>query len=272
VVVEMTPPDDMQALTALFSLAGKTALVTGGGRGLGRDFAHGLAGAGAHVLVASRKQQNCEAVVEEIRAAGGTARAVGLDVGDTGSIEALLTELDAAGERVDVLVNNAGITWGARTLEYPLAAWDKVFATNLRGLWHLTQGIARRMKSNGGGNVVMVSSVAGMGGAPDSPAATVAYSCSKAALIGLTRDLAVKLAPLGIRVNGIAPGVFLTDMFKFVKDNPVALERIREPIPLRREGGSNDLRAAIVYLASAASAYMTGHTLVIDGGMSARLT
>jgi gluconate 5-dehydrogenase len=262
----------MDALTALFSLAGKTALVTGGGRGIGRDFALGLAAAGANVLVASRKQQNCEATVDEIRTSGGSARTIALDVASTDSIDAMLAELDAVDERIDVLVNNAGITWGARTLEHPLAAWDKVFATNLRGLWHLTQGVARRMKANGGGAIVMVSSVAGMGGAPDSPAATVAYSCSKAALLGLTRDLAVKLAPLGIRVNGIAPGVFLTDMFNFVKDNAAALERIREPIPLRREGNASDLRAAIVYLASSASAYMTGHTLVIDGGMSARLT
>jgi NAD(P)-dependent dehydrogenase (short-subunit alcohol dehydrogenase family) len=254
----------------LFDLSGKTALVTGGGRGIGRDLATGLAEQGADVIVASRKLENCEAAAKELEALGVRAYALAVNMLEEDSINALAETLDERGLAVDILVNNAGITWGAPMLEHPLEAWDKVYNVNVRGLFQLTQLIARRMKARGeGGVIVNVTSIGGYRGASDNVQPAIAYNSSKGAIITLTKDMAVKLAPLGIRVNAIAPGPFLTDMMGFLRGNDEILKKFTGGIPLQRTGETDDLKGVIAFLASEASAYVTGHTLPVDGGLLA---
>jgi len=250
----------------LFDLRGKIALVTGGGRGIGLDMAVGLAEAGASVIVASRKLENCEAAATEI---GEGTRALAVDLSKPASIEAFCTELEAMAPRIDILVNNAGVTWGAPVLDYPMEAWDRVYNVNVRGLWQLSQFVARGMKAAGGGNIVNITSVGGYRGAPDGAQPAIAYNSSKGAVITLTKDMAVKFAPFGIRVNAIAPGPFLTDMMRHVRDNEAAKRFMLQAVPLARTGERDDLKGVIVFLASEASAYVTGHILAVDGGLLA---
>jgi gluconate 5-dehydrogenase len=253
----------------LFDLSGRVAVVTGGGRGIGLDLAMGLAEAGADVVVASRKLANCEAAAEQIRKLGRSATALAVDMSKAASIDAFADALETAVPRLDILVNNAGVTWGAPVLDYPMEAWDKVYNVNVRGLWQLSQRVARRMKAQGGGVIINVTSVGGYKGAPDAVQPAIAYNSSKGAVITLTKDMAVKLAPFGIRVNAIAPGPFLTDMMSHVRGNPAALGVMTRAVPLARVGERDDLKGVAVFLASAASSYITGHTLPVDGGMMA---
>jgi NAD(P)-dependent dehydrogenase (short-subunit alcohol dehydrogenase family) len=255
--------------TEMFDLTGRTALVTGGGRGIGRHLAIGLAEAGADVFVASRKRANCEEAAVAIRKLGRRAWAAEADIGNPESIDALVAAVHAEVPRLDILVNNAATTWGAPTLDYPLEGWDKVFAVNVRGLWHLSQQVARRMRDAGGGSIVHVSSVSGFRGAPEESMPAVAYNASKGAVVTLTKDMAVKLASHGIRVNGIAPGPFDTDMMAYVRADEAKLQELLRQVPQRRWGYEDDIKGAVVFLASDAAAYVTGHTLVVDGGMNA---
>jgi gluconate 5-dehydrogenase len=253
----------------LFDLSGRTALVTGGGRGLGRHLALGLAEAGADVFVASRRLAPCEETAAAVRALGRRGEALACDLSRPEEVEGLAERVLAAAARLDVLVNNAGIVWSAPTLDYPLAGWDKVFAVNVRGLWRLSQLVARHMRDRGGGSIVHVSSISGLGGAFEAEQPVIAYNASKGAVITLTKDMAVKLAPHRIRVNGIAPGPFLTDMMAHLTSDPEKLEAFHRRVPLGRSGGEDDIKGAVVFLASEASAFVTGHTLVVDGGMRA---
>jgi gluconate 5-dehydrogenase len=253
----------------LFDLTGKTALVTGGGRGLGRHIALGLAEAGADVVVASRKLAHCEAVAGVIEKLGRRALAVEVDLLDADAIEALVERSLGEFTRLDVLVNNAALLWGAPTLDYPLEGWDRVFGVNVRGLWILSQRVARHMKDSGGGSIVHISSYSGLRGATEEGMPAIAYNASKGAVITLTKDMAVKLARYGIRVNGIAPGAFDTDMMGHLKEDPERLRAYLATVPLGRAGGEDDIKGAAVFLASDASAYVTGHTLVVDGGTTA---
>jgi len=253
----------------LFDLTGRTAVVTGGGRGIGLDLAIGLAEAGADVVVASRKQENCEAAAEEIRKLGRKAWAMAVDMSKPEQIDAFVAALDEAVPQIDILVNNAGVTWGAPVLEYPMEAWDKVYNINVRGLWQLSQQVARRMKAHGGGVMINVTSVGGYKGAPDGVQPAIAYNSSKGAVITLTKDMAVKFAPFGIRVNAIAPGPFLTDMMGHVRENDAALAVMTGSVPLARTGERDDLKGVAVFLAGPASAYVTGHVLPVDGGLMA---
>ena len=250
----------------LFDLSGRTALVTGGGRGIGRHVAVGLAAAGARVLVASRKRANCESVVQEIEAAGGNAAAFEADVSRDDDVAALADWACGECGPLDVLVNNAAAIWGAPTLEFPIEAWDRVFAVNVRGLWLLTQRVARHMTERGAGSIVNVTSISGFRGAREEDEPDVAYPPSKAAVTALTRDLAVKLAPQGVRVNALAPGPFYTDMMNHVRHDSEALARFERQVPMGRSGGEDDVKGAAVFLASEASRFVTGATLVVDGG------
>jgi gluconate 5-dehydrogenase len=250
----------------LFELTGHTALVTGGGRGLGRHIAIGLAEAGADVVVASRKVANCRDTADAIEALGRRAWALPVDMADPESIDALAdAALEAVG-RLDVLVNNAGVIWGAPTLDFPMEGWDRTFAVNVRGLWQLSQRAARHMAERGGGAIVHVSSISGFRGSLEAKEPAIAYSAAKGAVNTLTKDMAVKLAPHGIRVNSIAPGAFDTDMMGYVRGDEQKLRAFLDQIPMRRPGGEDDVKGAAVFLASPAGAYVTGHNLVVDGG------
>jgi NAD(P)-dependent dehydrogenase (short-subunit alcohol dehydrogenase family) len=256
-------------VSELFDLTGRAALVTGGGRGIGRHVALGLAEAGAHVFVASRKLAACEDVVAEIARRGGRAQAFAADVADPAACEQLMQQVLAATPRLHVLVNNAARVWAAPTLEYPLDAWDRVFALNVRGLFVLTQLAARHMAEHRGGSVIQVGSISAERGAPDAEQAVVAYNASKGAVASLTIDLAVKLAPHGIRVNCLAPGPFDTSMMDHIRHDAERMKTYLSTIPLGRVGQEDDVKAAAVFLASDASRFVTGQTLVVDGGVSA---
>lgn len=257
-------------VSQLLDLSGRHALVTGGGRGIGRHIAIGLAEAGARVLVASRKRAACEETVAAIRASGGDAMAFEADLAEPAACERLVGDVLAATDRLDILVNNAARVWAAPTLEYPLEGWDRVFALNVRASFVLSQLAARHMALRGGGSIVQVGSISAWRGAPDDEQAVVAYNASKGALASLTIDLAVKLAPHGIRVNCLAPGPFDTQMMDHVRHDPERMSRYLAHIPLGRLGQEDDVKAAAVFLASDASRFMTGQTLVVDGGVSAR--
>jgi gluconate 5-dehydrogenase len=253
----------------LFDLSGRCALVTGGGRGIGRHLAIGLAEAGADVFVASRKLANCEETAAAVRGLGRRAWAFACDVAQPEQVERLVEQVLRETPRLDVLVNDAGIVWGAPTLDYPIEGWDKVFAVNVRGLWLLSQRVARHMKDAGGGSIVHVSSISGMRGGWEDEEPAIAYNASKGAVLTLTKDMAVKLAPHRIRVNGIAPGPFLTEMMSHLRVDDDTLRRFHARVPLGRSGGEDDIKGAVVFLASDAAAFVTGHTLVVDGGMRA---
>ncbi len=254
----------------LFDLSGRTALVTGGGRGIGRHIAVGLAEAGADVVVASRKLDNCLDTVRSVEGIGRRAWAFGVDLARSDQIDALARDALEAVGRLHVLVNNAGVIWGAPTLDYPMEGWDRVFAVNVRGLWQLSQQVARHMAERGGGCIVHVSSISGFRGSLEEKEPAIAYNAAKGAVNTLTKDMAVKLARHGIRVNSIAPGAFDTSMMDYVRGDEEKLAGFLEQIPMRRPGGEDDVKGAVVFLASEASRYVTGHNLVVDGGWLVR--
>ena len=253
----------------LFDLSGRTALVTGGSRGIGRFLAEGLAEAGAHVLISSRKVEACEAAAAEIEAGGGRATALPADVSDPTSIEALVEAALGVADRVHVLVNNAARAWAAPSMEYPLEGWDRVFDLDVRGAFWLSRLLAPHMKEQGGGSIINVSSLSAQLGASEEEQPIVAYPASKGALEAMTRDLAVKWAPHGIRVNAIEPGPFDTDMFQHIKSDPEMLAHHDAQVPLGRPGGAADMKGVGVFLASDAAAYVTGSILRVDGGVAA---
>jgi NAD(P)-dependent dehydrogenase (short-subunit alcohol dehydrogenase family) len=248
----------------LFDLGGKVAIVTGGGSGIGRQMAEGLAEAGAELVLCARKLERCEEAAAQMPT---RAIAIQCDVTDADSVESMVARTVDEFGRVDVLVNNAGTVWGAAPEDIPLHGWQKVVDVNLTGVFLCAQAVGRRMIERGdGGRIVNVASVAGLHGAPAEVVNALPYHATKGAVISLTRDLAWKWARHGINVNAIAPGWFPSDMANFVIDrNPELATRI----PLGRFGGPEDLKGVVVFLSSRASDYVTGHTLVVDGGQSA---
>jgi gluconate 5-dehydrogenase len=252
----------------LFDLSGRSALVTGGGRGIGRFIAEGLAEAGAHVFIASRKLANCERVAAAITARGGFATALEADVSRPESIDALVAAVLERTPRLHVLVNNAGLAWAAPFFDFPLDGWDRTFDLNVRGVFWLSRQVARHMQGAGGGSIVNVSSLSASFGASDEEQPVVAYMASKGAVEALTRAMAVKLAPHAIRVNAIAPGPFDTDMLEHIRRDPAALARHNAQVPLGRPGAADDIKGAALFLASDAAAFITGATLRVDGGIS----
>ena len=245
-----------------FDLNGRTALVTGASSGLGRHFARTLAVHGAAVVLAARRIERLEVLAEEIGDAGGIAHAVRMDVTDAGSVAA---GLDAAGDALgvpDIVVNNSGIARPATTLDVTEADWAGVVGTNLEGAWRVAQGTARRMVDAGrAGTIINVLSILAFGVARG----LGSYAASKAGLLQLTRTMAMELARHRVRVNAIAPGYVLTEMNRefFASDSGQAM---MEHIPQRRIGDPSELDGALLLLASDASSYMTGSTIVIDGG------
>jgi len=252
----------------LFRLDGKTAIVTGGGRGLGRYMAEALSDAGASVVLCSRKMEPLEEVCREIEAGGGRALAVECDVTDPDEVEKVVSAAVENFGSMDVVVNNSGATWGALPEEMPLDRFDQVMRVNVRGTFLMSQAAGRRMIEGGtGGTIINISSVAGIvGGHPDFMQ-TVGYNSSKGAIISMTRDLATSWAQHNITVNAIAPGWFPTRM------SGGLIEKFEEEmlggIPLGRFGNPEDLKGVVIFLASPAASYVTGQTLVVDGGATA---
>lgn len=257
-------------LTEMFSLKGKVALVTGGGRGIGKFIAAGLAEAGADIILTSRKMKNLEDTAKQLEADYQVrALPIACDMAKEEAIEAMLQEAKSKFGHIDILVNNAGATWGAPTLDFPLEKWDQLFNVNVRGVWIITQKVARIMKEQGGGNIINISSVMSFRGSLEEAHPAVPYNSTKAAINLLTINLAVKLARYNIRVNAIAPGFFKTDMMAYIEKPDFAPIRdlMINEIPLRRIGETDDVKGIAVFLASDASSYVTGHVLVADGGL-----
>ncbi len=242
-----------------FSLHGKTALVTGGSRGLGLEIAYGLHQAGARVALLARRESFFAEALKLIP----EAMAIVADVQDEASLEAAFAQVGP----VDILVNAAGITWGQDALEVPVEKVRQVLDVNITGAFLASRIAARGMKARGYGKILNVASVAGLAGSPSEIMDAAAYSASKGGLIALTRDLAVKWGPFGIRVNALAPGFFPTRMTEKLLPRIEALVQARTP--LGRVGQSGELAAAALYLCSPASDYVTGQVLAVDGGMTA---
>jgi 3-oxoacyl-[acyl-carrier protein] reductase len=242
------------------SFEGRVALVTGASRGIGRAIALELARGGATVAVGARDAGRVAAVVSEIGAAGGSARGLALDVADPDSTKAAFEELLEAAGRIDILVNNAGITRDNLMLRMKPEEWDAVLATNLTGLFRLTQLALKPMLKQRSGRVINLTSVVGLTG----NAGQANYAASKAGVIGFTRSVAREVATRGITVNAVAPGFIETDMTAAMNDK--AREAVLGAIPMGRVGTPEDVAAAVAYLASDAAGYVTGQVLSVDGG------
>ena len=250
----------------MFDLEERVAIITGGGRGIGKFIATGLAEAGANVVLASRKIDNCIAAAKEVESLGVKALPVPCNLEKVEEIDNLVkTTMDFFG-RIDILVNNAGLTWGAPTLEYPLDKWEKVINVNLRAAFLLCKNVANIMVKQKRGKIINITSVLGFRGATEEMSPAVAYNASKGGINALTLDLAVKLAKYNIQVNGIAPGYFDTDLVSYTKQDKEFFQKFIDKIPVGRVGGEGDIKGAAVFLASDASNYLTGHILPVDGG------
>ena len=250
----------------LFDLTGRVAIVTGGSAGLGRHMALGLAEMGANVALCARKKERCEQAAQELRQIGVQALALGCDVRSpdqiTNAVEATISQFG----RIDILINNAGTSWGAPVLEMRLEHWNKVIETNLTATFLFSQAVGRHMLPHRKGKIINIASVAGLRGASHELQA-IGYHASKGGVIAFTKDLACKWAPHNIQVNAIAPGWFPTHMSAVVIEQNQ--EALLKRIPAGRFGTDDDLKGAAVFLASDASSYVSGHVLVVDGGQSA---
>ncbi len=239
---------------------GKVAIVTGASRGIGRGIAMALAEAGATVICAARDLAKLEAVAAEIVAAGGKAQAAVVDVASRESIESLISATVAGHGRIDVLVNNAGITRDNLLLRMKQAEWDDVIATNLTSVFTSTQAVMKPMLKQRGGSIINIGSVVGLTG----NAGQANYAAAKAGLVGFSKSVAREVASRGIRVNVITPGFIETDMTNAMPE--AAKQAMLATVPLGRTGTPADIAALVVYLASDASAYVTGQTISVDGG------
>ncbi|HEY8358526.1 MAG TPA: SDR family oxidoreductase [Ramlibacter sp.] len=251
----------------LFNLEGKTALVTGGSRGLGLQMAHALGEAGARIMISSRKADDLEEATGDLQAAGIDARWIAADCAREEDIHRLAAQtLERMGD-VHILVNNAGAAWGAPAEDHPLAAWDKVMNLNLRGYFILSQRIAKNsMIPRQQGRIVNIASIAGLGGNPPGMQ-TLAYNTSKGAVITFTQALACEWGRYGITVNAICPGFFPSKMTAGLLER-MGEDEMASHAPLRRLGDDEDLKGTTVLLASDAGKHITGQWLAVDGGVS----
>lgn len=241
----------------------QVVIVTGAGRGIGAATSHRLASEGAAVIVADLDLQPAEEVAQAIQAEGGEALALTVNVTSRPQVEAMLAAVLARYDHVDVLANIAGIGEGAYFLDITDEHWQKILAVNLSGVFLCSQVVARHMVERGvSGRIVNMASTNGLVG----EAEFTAYNVSKFGVVGLTMTMAIELAPYDIRVNSVCPGLIKTRLTKELRDDPVATEDYLEKIPLRRFGEAAEVAAAVAYLASTDSGFITGHQLVIDGG------
>ena len=257
----------MKNIHELFSLEGRVAIVTGSSRGLGKEAAEGLAEAGAKVVLAARRAQWLDPTVREFEDRGFDVIGQICDIASEEQTQALAAAALERYGRLDILVNNAGISWGAPYEEMPVDAWRKVLETNVIGTQLMTRAVLPSMRRQGYGKIVNIASIMGLIGVPKAILEAASYSASKGALIALTRELAVHYAPHGIRVNALAPGFFPTRLSAAVVEHASA--QIKSITPLGRLGEAGEMKGAIVFLAAAASDYITGQIIAVDGGMTA---
>ena len=251
----------------LFDLKGKTALVTGGSRGLGLQLAHALGEAGARIMLTSRKAADLEEATAQLQGAGIDARWVAADCADEADIVRLVDEtLQRMGD-IDILVNNAGAAWGAPAEDHPVSAWDKVMNLNIRGYFLLSQQVGKRsMIARKQGRIINLASIAGLGGNPPEMQ-TIAYNTSKGAVVNFTRALACEWGRYGITVNAICPGFFPSKMTRGTLEN-LGEDALISRAPLRRLGDDEDLKGITLLYASDAGKHITGQWLAVDGGVS----
>ena len=252
----------------LLELGDRVALVTGGSRGLGVQMAEALGEMGAKVAITARKQPELDAAAARLQGLGIEVLTIASDLQQAQAAQSLPGQVLAQWKRIDILVNNAGATWGAAAADHPLEAWNKVINLNLNAVFALTQTVGKQaMIPARYGRIINIASVAGLRGTDPRFMATIAYNTAKAGLINFTRQIAAEWGQYGITSNAIAPGVFPTKMARGMIDQAQAF--ILDRTPLRRLGGEEDLKGVAVLLASDASAYITGQTIAVDGGMTA---
>jgi gluconate 5-dehydrogenase len=249
----------------LFDLTGKAAIVTGGSRGLGKEMAEGLAEAGASLMLCSRRAEWLDETLQEFRVKNFNVAGKLCDVSKPDEIQTIVDETLKTFGKIDVLVNNAGISWGAMPEEMPLEKWQKVLDVNLTGCFLFAQAVGREMLKKQSGSIINITSISGITSSANGPF-YAGYAASKAGLVGLTRELAASWGRKGIRVNAIAPGFFHSRLADAVID--IYERSIQENNAIPRIGREGELKGAVVFLASDASSYITGQTIVVDGGMT----
>ena len=248
----------------LFSLKGRSALITGGSRGIGRMIAEGFLRAGARVYISARKADACVATADELSVIGPCV-SLPADVSTQGGVQQLVAAYQQHEQSLDILVNNAGAAWGAPYDEFPESGWDKVVDLNLKAPFFLTQALTPLLKKAATDHLAKVIHIASIDGVSVNPQETYSYAASKAGLIHLTRRMALKLAPERIAVSAIAPGAFASTMNKDARDHG---DEVAQRIPLGRIGTPEDMAGAAIYLASRAGDYVVGSTLIVDGGVT----
>ena len=251
----------------LFDLRSKVSIVTGGGDGLGRVFATGLAEAGSNVAICSRKIDKCEETVKELEDLGTKALAIQCDITRDEQVDLMLAQTLKKFGRVDILVNNSGRTWGGDPEDISLTDWHKVIDLNLTGTFRVTQKIGRVMIKQRSGKIINISSYAGHRGTDPDYLNAIPYNASKGGINTMTKDLATKWARYNIYVNAIAPGWFYSKISKYVYEN--WRQKVFSRSLVKRFGGPEDFKGVVVFLASRASDFMTGQILSVDGGLSA---
>lgn len=250
----------------LFDLSGKTAIVTGGSRGIGKEMAEGLAEAGASLMLCARKADGLEQTVKEFDAIGLNAVGKVCDVSKPEQVKAVVDSTVKRFGKVDILINNAGIGWGEMPEDMPLEKWQQVIDVNLTGCFLFAQAVGREMLKSGSGSIINIASVSGLTSFANGPY-YAGYVASKAGVIGLTRELAASWGRKGIRVNAIAPGFFHSKFADPVID--IYEKAIQESNAIPRIGNEGELKGVALFLASDASSYITGQTIAVDGGMTA---
>ncbi len=250
----------------LFDLSGRVAIVTGGSRGLGKEMAEGLAEAGARLMLCARRREWLDKTVEEFKERGFNVRSMLCDVSKPEDVNAVVKETVKRFGRLDILVNNAGVSWGEMPEDMPLDKWQKVIEVNLTGCFLFAQVAGREMLKQKSGSIINIASIAGLTSSANGPF-YAGYVASKAGLIGLTRELAASWGRRGIRVNAIAPGFFHSRLADPVID--IYERTIQENNFIPRIGEPGELKSVTVFLASDAASYITGQTIVVDGGLTA---
>jgi gluconate 5-dehydrogenase len=258
----------MRTTQELFSLAGKTALVTGGSRGLGLQMALALGEQGAKIVVSARKQADLDEAVAFLAQHGISAHAIAADLSQDEQAAKLVDAAIAHLGHIDILINNAGASWGAPAEDHPVDAWDKVMDLNIRSIFVVSQLVGKRsMIPRGYGRIINIASIAGLAGNPPGTMTTIAYNTSKGALVNFTRTLAGEWGRHGITVNALAPGFFPSKMTKGLLSQMG--DELISHAPLNRLGDDEDLKGAAVLFASDAGKHITGQILAVDGGVSA---